>query len=433
MPHGTEGLKPLPRPEELPVRVAKVLSLLKQDGHMAYIVGGAVRDLLLNGAADDWDVATSALPSRVKELFPRNSAKGEKHGSIMAVFDDGTVDITTFRQEGSYSDLRRPDAVSFLQSVENDLSRRDFTVNAMALDPYEDVLVDPFGGTDDLGARIIRAVGEPHARFSEDALRMMRALRFASVLCFRVDEEALRAMRGKAGGIARVSAERKAAELGRMMSGKCAGAALSSFVTTGLAARLFPDLDPRGMAQAARHIDELPPKPLLRLAAFFACGDTTGPHRVDEASKARAEELRMSRGARVHIARLTESLYEGYRLSDGPSARRWAALLGWEDIEDGIALRSWYDKNIRKHGNWAEEQETVRKALKGRPALSKDQLMISGTDLVRMTGSPGPKVKALMNKLLLDVLDSPELNTKERLTLLAWAYLRGKDYGGVEQ
>ncbi|HNZ08205.1 MAG TPA: hypothetical protein PK182_00445 [Bacillota bacterium] len=431
MPHGTEGLRQLPGPEDLPVRVRKVLSLLRQDGHLAYVVGGAVRDLLLTGAADDWDVATSAMPARVKELFPRNSPQGEKHGSIMAVFDDGKVDITTFRREGKYSDLRRPDDVSFLPSVENDLSRRDFTVNAMAWDPYDDVLVDPFGGTDDIGARIIRAVGDPHARFSEDALRMMRALRFASILCFKVDEEALRAMKGQAGGIAKVSAERKAAELGRMIAGKCAGAALSHFVSTGLAVRLFPDLDPRGMAQAARYMDELPAKPLLRLAALFACGDTTGPHRVDENSKARAEELRMSRGARTHIARLTEGLFEGYRLSDGPSVRRWAALLGWEDVEDGLELRSWYDRNIRKRPDWAKERQLVRQVLEARPPLSKEQLMIGGTDLVKLTGSAGPKVNALMNKLLLDVLDSPELNTKERLTMLAWAYLRGKDYGGV--
>ncbi|HOA15124.1 MAG TPA: hypothetical protein PKJ05_02205 [Bacillota bacterium] len=426
-------MKPLPDRSAIPVRVAEAVSRLRKDGHLAYIVGGAVRDLILEGRTDDWDVATSALPGRVMELFPRNSAMGQRHGSVMAVFDDGTVDITTFRTDGSYSDKRRPDDVSFVGSIEADLARRDFTVNAMAWDPDTGELIDPFGGIGDLKSGCIRTVGDPLERFSEDALRMMRALRFMSVLCFTIRDEVIEAIKQARAGIGKVSAERKSIELGRMIAGKCAGGAIRLFVDTGLAALVLPGLYEEGLKKAAGHIDELPPDPLVRLAALLSCGDPTGPHRVDANIKSRADELKLSRTAKSHMAKLAESLYEGYQLGDGPSIRRWAALLGWGAVEDGIAIRSWYDRNIRNKGDWEADVERIRKVLSEKPPLTFEEMAIKGTDLVKLTGNAGPKVKALLNRLFLDVLDSPDLNTKERLTMLAWVYLKGQDVGGVRQ
>lgn len=426
-------LKPMPDRSALPGRVAEAISRLKGDGHLAYIVGGAVRDLMLEGRTDDWDVATSALPGRVMELFPRNSAMGEKHGSVMAIFDDGTVDITTFRTEGAYSDRRRPDEVAFVKSIDGDLSRRDFTVNAIAWDPFTAELIDPFGGIGDLKTGLIRTVGDPIERFSEDALRMMRALRFMSVLCFTVQGDVAEAIRASSSGLDNVSAERKSVELGRMITGKCAGGAMKLFVETGLAAVVLPGLDKEGLGKAAEHIGELPADPLIRLAALITCGDPTGPHRVDTNTKARADELKLSRIAKAHMAKLSESLYDGYTLGDGPSIRRWAALLGWGAVEDGIAIRSWYDRHMRNKGDWEADVERIRKVLSEKPPLTFEEMAIRGTDLVKLTGFAGPKVKALLNKLFLDVLDSPDLNTKERLTMLAWVYLKGQDVGGVRQ
>ena len=426
-------LKPLPDRSAIPERVQEAISRLKEDGHLAYIVGGAVRDLMLEGRTDDWDVATSALPGRVMELFPRNSAMGERHGSVMAVFDEGTVDITTFRTEGAYSDKRRPDEVAFVKSIEGDLSRRDFTVNAMAWDPFTGGLIDPFGGISDLKSGFLRTVGDPLERFSEDALRMMRALRFMSALCFTVQGEVIEAIKVARSGIEKVSAERKSVELGRMITGKCAGGALALFIETGLAAEVLPGLDEAGLRKAARHMDELPADPLVRLAALLSCGDPTGPHRVDANIKARADELKLSRIAKAHMAKLSESLFDGYMLGDGPSIRRWAALLGWDAVEDGITIRSWYDRHMRNKGDWKADVERIRKVLDEKPPLTFEEMAIRGTDLVKLTGFAGPKVKALLNKLFLDVLDAPELNTKERLTMLAWVYLKGQDVGGVRQ
>lgn len=428
------AIERLPALDALPERVRKSLSTLQDDGNVAYIVGGAIRDIFLKGSTDDWDIATSARPERVKELFPHNAPLGERHGSIMAIFEDGNVDITTFRTEAGYSDSRRPDAVSFVGDIEEDLSRRDFTINAMAWDPSGNRLLDPFDGLDDLRAGIIRTVGDPLLRFSEDALRMMRALRFASLLCFEIHSDTEAAIGRLSGSIGKVSAERKAVELGRMLSGPCAAKALALFVRLGLASSQFPTLDGNGLLKAAEHIGELSQKPLLRLTAFLACGDKLGPQRVDGNIRSRFDELKMPRLAKIHAAKLAESLYEGYALTDGPSIRKWAALLGWDAVEEGLELRSWYDRFIRLKKDWKDDVERVKGVLAVKPPLTKDEMKISGSDIVSLLGGKtGPMVKALMNRLYLDVLDSPELNDKEKLMLLALMYLKGDEGGGVRQ
>lgn len=423
----------LPGAEAVPERVREALNALKSDGHSAFVVGGAVRDLMLKGSADDWDIATSAHPARMKELFKVAPKAGERHGSVLAVFADGTIDITTYRGETGYSDMRRPDEVSFLGSIDGDLARRDFTVNAMAWDPDTGELVDPFFGRRDLASGIIRAVGDASARFSEDALRMMRALRFASVLCFRIEPKTLSAISAHAEGISRVSAERKALELGMMVSGRCASAAVSAFVKTGLARIMFPGLSKDGLATAASFLDELPEDPVTRLSAFIASGLPAGPERVDKEVRARAEALKLPKKVKDLMGKLTEALFQGYPLADGPSIRRWAALLGWEDVENGLDLRIWYDRNIRRYAGWKDELDRARKVLDERPPLSQAEMAVKGSDIAKVAGGAGPKVKALMNRLFLDVLDAPELNDKQKLTMLAWLYLKGHDGGGLRQ
>ncbi|MBO5798253.1 MAG: tRNA nucleotidyltransferase, partial [Clostridia bacterium] len=173
----------------LPPAVAAVLSRLQSGGFAAYVVGGCVRDSLLRNTPADWDVTTAARPEEILSLFAdhRTIAVGQQHGTIGVLTDIGVVEITTFRVESGYSDSRRPDAVAFVTDVTDDLARRDFTVNAMA---YNDVegLVDPFRGQEDLAARRLRCVGEAKTRFSEDALRILRGLRFAAVLGYSIEE-----------------------------------------------------------------------------------------------------------------------------------------------------------------------------------------------------------------------------------------------------
>jgi tRNA nucleotidyltransferase (CCA-adding enzyme) len=170
------------KPSDVAAPALEVCRRLAAAGHTAHVVGGCVRDVLLGRPAKDWDVATSALPEEVQKIFRRTIPTGIAHGTITVLVGKEHVEVTTYRGEGAYSDARRPDHVVFGVTLEEDLARRDFTVNAIAYDPLGDVLVDPFGGRIDLDARLLRAVGDPEARFREDGLRVMRAVRFAATL-----------------------------------------------------------------------------------------------------------------------------------------------------------------------------------------------------------------------------------------------------------
>ena len=185
-------------------------------GHQAFPVGGCVRDLLLGRAPEDWDVATSALPEQVEELFARTIPTGKRHGTVTVVEAGERIEVTTFRREEGYGDGRHPDGVRFDATLEEDLARRDFTVNAMALD-RDGAVVDPFGGREDLERQVIRCVGEGDRRFAEDALRMFRAVRFSAQLGFAVEEHTLAAIRRNAPRAANLSGERIKAELEKIL------------------------------------------------------------------------------------------------------------------------------------------------------------------------------------------------------------------------
>lgn len=228
---------------DLPKGPVTCLEALTGTGYAAYPVGGCVRDLLLGREPGDVDICTSAHPEQVMTLFPRAVPTGLRHGTVTVPTEDGNVEITTFRREGGYADSRHPDAVSFDVGLREDLSRRDFTVNAMALDRTGKV-IDPFGGREDLQRKLIRCVGEADRRFSEDALRMLRALRFAAQLGFTVEENTAAAMGRNARRVEKVSGERVKAELEKILLSpqpQLAGA----MVEAGLLDHLYPF--PRGM------------------------------------------------------------------------------------------------------------------------------------------------------------------------------------------
>lgn len=193
----------------------KIILELKTAGFEAYVVGGAVRDLLLGRVPHDTDVATSALPEEVKRVFERTVDTGIAHGTVLVLLDGEGIEVTTFRTEGAYTDHRRPDEVAFVRSLEEDLKRRDFTINAMAMTETMDI-IDPFGGRKDLEDKRIRAVGNSLERFSEDALRMLRAIRFSGQLDFPIDDETFAAIKQEASLISSISIERVKAELDKM-------------------------------------------------------------------------------------------------------------------------------------------------------------------------------------------------------------------------
>ena len=204
----------------IPDYVQKVLEVLESNGFEAYMAGGCIRDFIMNKVPHDFDIATNALPDETKKCFEgyRIITNGEKHGTIAVIADGNTVEITTYRIDGNYSDSRHPESVEFSGNLLEDLSRRDFTVNAMALDK-SGRLVDPFDGVKDIERKIIRTVGNPSDRFEEDALRIMRALRFASQLGFEIESETSDRIHEKAELLKKISAERIRDEFLKLLCG----------------------------------------------------------------------------------------------------------------------------------------------------------------------------------------------------------------------
>lgn len=249
----------------IPPGVADCLDALRQAGYAAHPVGGCVRDLLLGRTPGDYDLCTSALPEQTLALFPGAIPTGLKHGTITVLTASGPVEITTFRQEEGYSDGRHPDQVRFVPALEADLARRDFTINAMALDATGAV-IDPFGGQADLAARLIRCVGRPERRFAEDALRMLRAVRFATQLDFTIEEATLTAIRQEAPRAALVSGERIKAELEKILLSPHPERA-GELLRLGLLVHLYPETHCPDLSA----LRAVPPAPLPRWRAFCSC------------------------------------------------------------------------------------------------------------------------------------------------------------------
>src|SRR5262245_55449370 len=204
----------------VPQDVFRIVDKLRQAGRYSWIVGGCVRDSLLGKSVADWDIATEALPNELMKIFPRAIPTGLQHGTVTLVMNGHHYEITTLRGESTYSDGRRPDAVHFVSEIEADLARRDFTINAIAVDPENGALVDPFGGRKDIEAKIIRAVGDAHQRFSEDGLRVLRAARFVATLEFELAPETYTAIEPTLDTFRKVSAERVRDEWVKTMKAK---------------------------------------------------------------------------------------------------------------------------------------------------------------------------------------------------------------------
>ena len=227
---------------KIPRGVSHILEKLNEHGYDGYIVGGAVRDYIMGNVPHDWDIATNAKPDQVKAMFSKTIDTGIKHGTVTAMLAGTGYEITTYRCDGKYSDGRHPDDVSFVNSIEEDLARRDFTINAMAMDA-EGRIVDPFGGMDDLKRGVIRCVGNPDDRFSEDALRMMRAVRFESKFGFELDDTVKSAIKRNADKIENVSAERIRDEFTKMLVSDNPKKGFVDAYETGLTAKIMPEFD----------------------------------------------------------------------------------------------------------------------------------------------------------------------------------------------
>ena len=443
---------------ELPPAVRTVLARLADAGVEAALVGGSVRDAVSGAEPTDWDVATAAPPEQVAALFPGST--WENRFGTVTVRGEPDVEITTYRHEGPYLDRRRPEHVRWGMSLADDLARRDFTVNAIAWRP-EDVsagtgtLVDPFDGIGDLRHGVLRLVGDPAERFAEDALRMVRAVRFATRLGLELDASTARAIGAQAGAVASLSGERVRDELRRMLEARDPGpppsTALALMEGLGLLAVLLPELQAlRGIPQAKalpgdaldhslRTVDALPADRFdLRLAGLLhdlgkattlADGHFIG-HEVEGATLTAGivQRLRLPKGESGRIVRLVRQHMFAYTPDWTDAAvRRFVRRVGADLLDDLFALRAADNaaSGAREPatGGIDELRQRVATVLAS-DALEQGQLAIDGNDLVAALDlAPGPQVGDLLRRLLEAVLDDPAQNTPERLLSLAGRWL----------
>lgn len=380
----------------VPAPVREVCRVLAEAGHQAVTVGGAVRDALLGRAPGDWDVATSARPDQVIGLFRRTIPTGIQHGTVTVMAGRGAdrhaVEVTTFRGEGAYSDARRPDEVVFGVPLEEDLARRDFVVNAIAWDPIGRQLVDPFGGRGDLAARVLRAVGTPAARFAEDGLRIVRAIRFVAALDFALDPATEAAIPAALPSLARVSRERIRVELVKLLAGPAAARGLEVGTRTGILEQVLPELaDPQA---AIARVAAAPPDPVVRTAALLLAA---APDRVDAALR-RLTYSNADRERAVALVREVPAIPPGATDAD---LRRILARAGRALAVDLAALRPDLADRFR--------------AAAGAPLTAAD-LALKGPDVMRVLGlPPGPAVGQAIRELLSRVLDDPSVNSAAAL------------------
>ena len=441
----------------MPVAVLDVLRRLGEGGHRSWLVGGVVRDLLLARTRHDpgeFDVATPATPTEVQALFRKVIPTGIDHGTVTVVEGGARVEVTTFRGEGDYLDGRRPSRVTFHGDLEADLARRDFTVNAMAWDPLQDELRDPFGGRADLARKLIRAVGDPGERFAEDGLRPLRGARFVSQLGFRLVPSTRDAIRGALPVVALVSRERVAEELSRLLVGPHAAAGLATLSSTGLLGVVLPRLaaQPGGRVRHALAVASEP---------FPSCRSAG-----TEVDRERCRLLRMA--ALLHVLppqeamqavveiRLPNRLATGVvALSGGRCAldeqgppglegspaeiRRWISAAGRGRAP--LFLELWKADARHQGARTAKRVAEVRRfrarvaaELRRGAPLTVAELALGGNDVMELLpGIPGRQVGEALRMLLDEVLDDPAANTKAQLSgrLRAWWDARPTDPEGA--
>ena len=441
------------RAADVPAGVRRVCERLAQAGHQAVVVGGCVRDALLGRTPGDWDVATSAHPDEVMRIFRKTIPTGLQHGTVTVLEGGASVEVTTFRGEGAYTDARRPDHVVFGVTLEEDMSRRDFTVNAMAFDPGAEVLHDPFDGREDLDARVIRAVGDAEARFREDGLRVMRALRFAAVLEFTIEPATLAAIPTALGSLAKVAAERVQVELLKLLGARKPSLGLVPLQATGILDVILPELSAAvGQAQNRHHahdvwthtvavVDATPGDAVRRLGALLhdvAKPRTAAPkpdapgeftfYRHDqvgaEVADAICRRLKLSNDDRERVVAMVAHHMFWYtpEWSDA-TVRRFVQRVGVGLLPDLFALREG-DVIGRGRGEDPESElgelrGRVERVLAEKQALAIGDLAVRGQDVMDALGVRGGKVIGDTLKALLErVVEDPSLTTKERLLAL---------------
>jgi tRNA nucleotidyltransferase/poly(A) polymerase len=443
----------------IPAPVREAAGVFSRNGHETYLVGGAVRDALRGMAAHDFDMAASADAALIRDMFrPVHGAQviptGIKHGTVTLLYQGLAIEITTFRTERDYTDGRRPDTVTKAASIEEDLARRDFTMNAVAVElPEGKRIVDPFDGRGDIKRRLIRAVGDARLRFAEDGLRPLRALRFAAQTGFTVDPALLNAIPGALAVVEKVSAERVRDEFEKTVTAGDPLAALRLWESTGLLRLLLPELAAcRGVEQKGRHAFDVLDHSFyaleyaaacdyaypVRLAALFhdigkpvsAAKDQYGEwtfHQHERHSAGMTElvmrRLRYPNALTAEVAHLVrEHMFHYEDTWKDAAVRRFIVRAGEDALDNLFALRAcdtYAASRIAPGPGLLPLRERIEKALAAHAALSLKDLAINGGDLLAAGLRPGRSMGAILGELLQAVIEDPALNTRAKLLKIA--------------
>jgi len=391
---------------QIPPQVEQIIGKLNKSGYEAYAVGGCVRDTLLGRRPEDWDITTSARPQQVKALFRRTVDTGIQHGTVTVMLDRTGYEVTTYRIDGEYEDGRHPKQVEFTSNLLEDLRRRDFTVNAMAYS-HETGVVDAFGGMEDLQAGVIRCVGAPLERFTEDALRILRAIRFSAQLGFSIEKDTREAITVIAPNIAKVSRERIQAELTKLLLSD-RPEQVREVYETGISpyiSETFAALPRRTL----RISPELPAVKYVRWAAFLRCAANGSSGAGDPA----------------RVAETAVRVLKDLKL-DNDTISRVRTLVAWTDRE--LAARAAdvrramsrmepevWDALLELNGYPQEIRDLTAQIRRDGDCLDLRHLAVTGQDLIRAGVQPGRRMGELLGALLDLVLEAPEKNRREIL------------------
>lgn len=431
---------------QLPEKVNTIIQTLQAHGYEAYAVGGCVRDSLLGRVPGDWDITTSASPQETKELFARTVDTGIQHGTVTVLLGKEGFEVTTYRIDGKYEDSRHPTEVIFTRNLREDLLRRDFTINAMAYNDTEGI-VDIFGGMDDLKRKVIRCVGNAEERFGEDALRIMRGVRFAAQLGFSLEEETKAAMAKLSPTLEKISAERIQTELVKLLVSDSPELIREAY-HLGITAVILPEFDEMmrtgqetkyHMYDVGEHtiqaVCNVPPDKVLRLTMLLH--DVAKPEMktvdADGTAHFKGHDIRGEQKAKEILRRLK---------FDNDTIHRVTKLVRWHDYRmpaEKRSVRKAMSKittelfpmyllvkkaDILAHSMYRREEELenlsglqkcYEEIMADNECVSLKQLAVTGTDLIGIGMKPGKQIGEVLNELLRIVLEYPELNNKEHL------------------
>lgn len=426
---------------ELPQKVSIIINRLQQHGYDAYAVGGCVRDSVLGRNPDDWDITTNAMPDEVKKIFFRTIDTGIAHGTVTVMLEHEGFEVTTYRIDGEYEDNRHPKSVSFTRNLIEDLKRRDFTVNAMAYNDSRGI-VDEFNGMDDLKDKTIRCVGNPEDRFSEDALRILRAVRFSAQLNFRIEEETQRAIHKLAPSLKNISAERIQVELVKLIVSNHPERLRQAY-EMGITKVILEEFDcmmvceqnnPHHLYTVGEHtlkaVAHIENNKALRLAMLFhdiakPATKTTDDQGIDhfyghpiksvEMTKVILKRLKFDNDT-INKVCILIAYHDVDIENDKKSVRRMINKVSEENFLDLLKVKK---ADILAQSNYKREEKlhninTVEKLfheiMKDKECVSLKDLAVSGQDLIDNGIKPGKQMGVILNTLLDEVIEEPKLN-----------------------